>query len=52
MDLADTVAEVGTPKQLQIKPRFKLGSDDLKINIQCVRQIGCSYSGESSSGQN
>lgn len=44
MDLADTVAEVGTPKQLQIKPGFKLGLDYLKINIQYACQIGCSYS--------
>lgn len=50
MDLADTVAEVGTSKQLQIKPR--LGFDYLKINRRCVCQICCSFSEGSSSGQN
>lgn len=41
MDLADTVAGVGTQKQQQIKPRFKLSLDYLKINIQCMCQTGC-----------
>lgn len=45
MDLADAVAEVGTPKQLQIKPGFKPSLDYLKINIQYVCQ-------KSSSAQN
>lgn len=39
MDLADTVAEVGTQTQLQIKPPFKLGLDYFKINTQCTSQI-------------
>lgn len=43
MDLADTVAEVGILKQLQIKHRFNLGLDYLRINIQYICQIGCSY---------
>lgn len=44
MDLADTVADVGTLKQLQIKPPLELSFDYIQINIQYVCQIGCSYS--------
>lgn len=42
MDLADTVAEVGT-NSCKSSLIFKLSLDYLKINIQYVCQIGCSY---------
>lgn len=37
MDMADTVADVGTQKQLQHKPRFKFGLDYLKDKYTCAR---------------